>query len=117
MRSTDRFAVADVACRLGGRWHPVVDLSVGGFFVQAGEDAPPPGQLVDLELRLGAHAPARVRAKVVWRDETGASRRGRGFGVQITRIDLRDKIALVDWLRRTQQASSMAGDHLPPGDS
>lgn len=106
MRGSDRFAVADVVCHVSGRALRVADLSLGGFFVQADDGAPPPGQFVELDLCLGARAPLRVVGRVAWRDETGR-RKGagrKGFGIQIVRIDLRDKLTLVDWLRRVQAA-------------
>ena len=104
MRASDRFAVADVACLLAGRALRVANLSVGGFFVQTDNAAPPPGQFVELELSLGRRAPFRVVGAVVWRHEPSAEATPQpaGFGVRITRIELRDKLALVDWLRRLE---------------
>lgn len=103
MRASDRFVVADVVCRLAGRELRVANLSVGGFFVQADEAAPPPGQFVELELGLGTRAPFRLVGKVVWRHEPAEDAAGpAGFGVHITRIELRDKLMLVDWLRRLE---------------
>ncbi len=101
MRASDRFAVSDVACRLAGRELPVRNLSVGGLYVEDDQSPPPPGQFVELELCLGTRPAFRVVGKITWRHESeGASDRPFGFGVQITRIDLRDKLALIDCLRR-----------------
>lgn len=104
MRASDRFEVVDVVCRLSGRELRVANLSVGGFFVQTDEAAPPPGQFAEFELCLGPRAPLRLVGKVAWRHAPagGAARRPAGFGVSITRIELRDKLALLDWLRRLE---------------
>lgn len=104
MRASDRFAAVGVACRLAGRELRVANLSVGGFFVQTDDAAPPPGQFVELELCLGPRTPLRLVGKVAWRHEpsAGTAPRPAGFGVSITRIELRDKLALLDWLRRLE---------------
>jgi Tfp pilus assembly protein PilZ len=103
--------VADVTCRLAGRDLRVANLSVGGFFVQTEDGAPPPGQFVELELRLGSRPASRVVGQVVWRHEPdAAASRTAGFGVRITRIELRDKLALIDWLRRLETHATSAAD-------
>ncbi len=99
MRASDRFDVPGATCRLADRVLPVRNLSVGGVFVEDEGTPPPPGQFVEVELRLGRRAPFRLVGKVVWRREREGDQAG-GFGLQITRIEMRDKLALIDCLRR-----------------
>ncbi len=108
MRASDRFDVADVTCRLTGRALRVKNLSVGGLYVEDHETAPPPpGQFVELELRLAGHPAFRLVGKVAWRRDARGTSPG-GFGVQITQIGLRDKLALIHRLRR-QAPGRLAG--------
>jgi Tfp pilus assembly protein PilZ len=52
-----------------------------------------------------------VVGQVVWRHEPdAAASRTAGFGVRITRIELRDKLALIDWLRRLETHATSAAD-------
>ena len=87
---------------LDGETLPVADLSLGGFFVAT--DRPLiTGQVVALRLRV-ADREIPLFGKVAWVNERDAPRRAGlppGFGVAITRIDLTDKVALVDILRRS----------------
>ncbi len=99
MRASDRVAVEGATCQVAGRELRVVNLSLGGFFVEDPEGALPPGQFVACVLRLPrAGEPLGLVGKVAWRREGDA--KPAGYGVQITRIELREKLALVDWLRR-----------------
>jgi len=106
LKSTDRFLIEGVACTVHGHVLPVVNLSVGGFFV-ASTTPPPVGELMELDLSLDARPPFRVTAKVVWVNEAAEPRAAelpRGFGVKITKIALPDKIAIVDFLKRAKPA-------------
>jgi hypothetical protein len=88
-------------CRLDGQVLHVLNLSVSGLFV-ASETPLPAGQVIELELALGGRPPFRVLGKVTWVNDP-LSRRApllpRGFGVQITRIALPDKLAIVEALK------------------
>ena len=107
MRSTDRFALHDVSCLIGGRTLPVANLSVGGFYV-ACEPPLPLGQSVAFELRFpdGWRMPAVGR--VAWvngPEAAAASGLPAGCGITITKIAFPDKLAIVDRLRRASEPS------------
>jgi hypothetical protein len=108
VKSSDRFFVDGVACLYDGAARPVANLSVGGFFV-ATERPPMKGQVLELELQLGARRTFRVLGTVTWVND-GTSRAGTdlpsGFGAKITRIELGDKVALIDLLRRAEEGST-----------
>ena len=104
MRSKDRLTVDDALCVLDGEQLPVANLSLGGFFV-ATERPLIAGQVLALRL-LVAGRDIPVFAKVAWVNERDAPRQPGmppGFGVCITRIELGDKVALVDVLRRASR--------------
>lgn len=101
MRSKDRIALDDARCVLDGESLAVANLSLGGFFVAT--DKPLiAGQVVALRLQVaGRDIP--LFGKVAWVNEKDAPRQPglpAGFGVAITRIELPDKVALVEILRR-----------------
>ncbi len=101
MKSGDRLAVDDARCILDGEGLPIKNLSLGGFFV-ATERPLINGQIVALRV-LVAEREIPVVGKVAWVNERDAPRHPElppGFGVAITRIDLTDKLALVEILRR-----------------
>jgi Tfp pilus assembly protein PilZ len=106
MRSTDRFALHDVTCDIGGRTLAVANLSVGGFFVVS--DPPLPlGQSVAFELTFSDGWRASAVGRVVWVNggETApASPLPIGCGITITQIAFPDKLAIVDRLRRATEA-------------
>jgi len=108
LKSTDRFPVEGVVCTVHDRTVPVINLSVGGFFVAT--DAPPPlGELLDLELALTDRPPFRVVGKVIWVNDAVGPRAPdlpRGFGFRISRIALADKLAIVDFLKRAAPAQA-----------
>ena len=111
MKSTDRFLVEGVTCVVHGRPVPVVNISVGGL-VAATSSPPPLGELLELEVTLKDRPPFRVLGKVIWINEAQkprAPRLPRGFGFKITRIALPDKLAIVDFLKRS------APSPRPPG--
>jgi Tfp pilus assembly protein PilZ len=111
VKASDRYVVDGVSCALNGRLLPVVNLSVGGFFVVT--DQPPiEGQVVALQLQLGDRPPVAVLGRVSWvngRHGQLARNLPAGFGVKITQIDLAGKLALVEQLKR----SRAAGRHRP----
>ena len=108
MKSSDRFFVDGIACVYDGLPSPVANLSVGGFFV-ASERPPMKGQVLDLELRLGTRRRFHLLGTVTWVND-GTTPSGAhlpsGFGVRITRIELPDKVALIDLLRRAEEGSA-----------
>jgi PilZ domain-containing protein len=104
MKGSDRYFVDAVICRLHGRTMPVANMSVSGLF--AASDQPlPTGQVVELELQIGDRPPFTVLARVTWVNDPAAPRAPQlpqGFGVQITRIALPDKLAIVELLKRME---------------
>jgi hypothetical protein len=115
LKGTDRFLVEGVVCTLNGVALPVSNLSVGGFF--AATHAPPArGEIMEMELVLKGRPPFRVTGKVSWINEAEAPRAShlpQGFGFKIVRIALGDKIAIVDFLKRTSPAK-LKGPAPPP---
>jgi len=101
MKSRDRLTVDDARCMLDGEGLPIKNLSLGGFFV-ATERPLILGQIVALRVLL-ADREIPVVGKVAWVNERDSPRQPAlptGFGVAITRIELGDKLALVEILRR-----------------
>jgi hypothetical protein len=87
----------------------VANLSLGGFFVAAGHPLPL-GQVVSMRLHLPARAVA-LDVAVAWRNEVEAPRNPAlpgGFGVAIRRIDMADKLALVEYLRAHERPGAAA---------
>jgi hypothetical protein len=108
MNSTDRFFVEGITCRYDGRPLRVANVSVGGVFV-ATDLSLAVGQVLELEIGLGDRAPFRVLARVSWFNDPRAPKAPdlpQGYGIQITRISLADKLAIVDVLRRTPTAAT-----------
>lgn len=107
MRGSDRFFVEGFTCLYDGRPLPVANVSVGGLFV-ATELPLMVGQVVELELALQGREPFRVLARVSWFNDPETPKAPdlpQGFGIQITRIGLADKLAIVDVLKRTPPAA------------
>jgi Tfp pilus assembly protein PilZ len=94
--------IPGIACTLHGEPLQVYNLSVGGLF--AATDRPPlPGQVVELMLSLNGQPAFPLVGQVTWINDPGRPRAPelpRGFGVKITRVGLRDRITLLDVLRR-----------------
>jgi Tfp pilus assembly protein PilZ len=110
LKSRDRVRLDDARCLLDGQALPVANLSLGGFFVET-ETPLIAGQVVALRLQIaGRDIP--IFGKVAWvnaRDERRHAELPAGFGVAITRIDLADKVALVDILRRASRRPGPGG--------
>ena len=107
MRGSDRFFVDGIVCRFDGRDLRVANLSVGGLFV-ATDMAPPVGQVVELQLVLIGREPFKVLARVSWFNDPESPKAPdlpQGFGIQVTRIGLAEKLAIVDLLKRTPSAA------------
>lgn len=102
-------AVDDARCVLDGEGLPIKNLSLGGFFV-ATERPLILGQVVALRVQV-ADREIPVVGKVAWVNERDSPRQPAlpaGFGVAITRIDLGDKLALVEILRRRSRRPGRA---------
>ena len=112
MKASDRYPVSDLTCELSGQTHLVLNLSVGGFFIAT--DRPPVlGQLVELSMRLPEREPFKVVGKVSWvnRDEAGKTRElPVGSGIKITKIEFPNKLAIVDYLKRSHAAMQRSID-------
>ena len=112
MKSRDRLRLDDARCMLDGRGPArVANLSLGGFFVAT--DTPLiAGQVVALPAAgRGKGLPHLRQGGLGERARRAAPRRPArpGFGVAITRIDLADKVALVDILRRASRKPGTPG--------
>ena len=101
MRGKDRFSFRGVQCEIAGEMHPVADLSLGGFFVAARHPIRA-GAVLAVRLQVGERS-IPLHVKVMWVNEGPSPKHPAmpaGFGVSIRRIDLRDKLALIEVLRR-----------------
>jgi hypothetical protein len=97
----DRVIVDGVTCDLGGETLPVVNLSLGGFFV-ATERAPIPGQVVATRLRLPDGVVISTAGRVAWVNGVHNRVHQRlppGCGIQNLKISFEDKLAIVAALR------------------
>jgi hypothetical protein len=105
LRSTDRFVLDGIRASLYGQGVDVADISVGGLFV-ATPSLPLPGTALILELVIEGHPPFEVGGSVVWVNtspERRAARLPDGFGFQIRKIALVDKLTLVNRLRQAEE--------------
>lgn len=76
----------------------------------------PVGQVVELELALGARPPFPLLGRITWVNEPDAGRAPhlpRGYGVKITRIALEDKVTLLAALK---DGRAVAGRETPGGE-
>jgi Tfp pilus assembly protein PilZ len=115
MKSRDRLTVDDARCMLDGEGLPIKNLSLGGFFV-ATERPLILGQIVALRVMV-ADREIPVVGKVAWVNERDTPRQPDlppGFGVAITRIELGDKLALVEILRRRSRRPGSTPHGTPP---
>src|SRR5262245_53726068 len=107
MKGTDRYHVDGGSCRIGDHAWQVVNLSVGGFFVEAREPLPK-GHSARFELFLPGRGSVALTGVVTWVNEPGSPMKPRtppGFGVKIQRIAFPDKMLLLAMLREAQPAS------------
>ncbi len=101
MRSTDRYVLEGIRASLNGNSMSVADVSVGGLFV-ATRRPPLPGTALVIELSMEGHPVFEIGGSVIWVNaspELRARRLPEGFGFQIRKIALADKLALVNRLR------------------
>lgn len=107
MKGTDRYQVEGVSCRLSERTLKVVNLSVGGFFVESPEP-PAQGLSLSLELAIPRRPPVRIVGMVTWINDPRTPRNKHlppGFGVKILRISFTDKMALLGLLREADPSA------------
>jgi Tfp pilus assembly protein PilZ len=105
VKSHDRFVVPGARCHLGEETYAVADLSLGGFFVACPTPFPP-GQVIALDLEFTDGTRVPVVGRVAWVNENQRHPgRPLGFGVEVTRIALADKLHLVALLRNVPTAS------------
>jgi PilZ domain-containing protein len=110
MKGSDRYRLAGVSCRVGEHVWRVVNLSVGGFFVEAREPLPR-GQTAHFELALPGGRSVAMTGLVTWVNEPSAPIKPEtpaGFGVKIHRIAFPDKMTLLTVLREATPASMRA---------
>jgi Tfp pilus assembly protein PilZ len=101
LRSTDRYVLEGIRASFYGRDVVVADVSVGGLFV-ATSRPPLPGTALTLALVIDDRQPFEVGGSVIWvnlPDERKTDRLPEGFGFQIRKIALVDKLAIVSRLR------------------
>jgi Tfp pilus assembly protein PilZ len=104
LRSTDRYVLEGIRASLYGRDVTVADVSVGGIFVVTNRP-PLPGTALTLALVIDDQQPFEIGGSVVWvnlPDERRAARLPEGFGFQIRKITLVDKLAIVNRLRQAE---------------
>jgi hypothetical protein len=100
--TTDRIKVVCTCC---GRDLKIINLGLGGFFVE-GEIHPRSGESITLEVTLPGRPAFRVYGVVAWINPPDRSRAPdlpEGFGVRIQQIGLADKLALVNFLRECER--------------
>lgn len=97
IRGKDRYRLPGLRCTIDGRTRPVVDLSVGGFFVESTE-LPALGRVVTALLALGDGIALEISGKVAWINDAVLPRvpdLPSGFGVKIQRISFGDRLKIV----------------------
>jgi len=110
MKGSDRYRLDGVSCRVGAHRWRVVNLSVGGFFVEASEPLPK-GHSARFELALPGGRNVTLTGLVTWVNEPHAPLKPEtppGFGVKIHRIEFPDKMTLLAVLRESTPASMRA---------
>jgi Tfp pilus assembly protein PilZ len=109
MKGNDRYQIPGLTCTIDRRTLPVVNLSVGGVFVESTEPLPL-GQTVTALLGVRDGVAFEVTAKVVWINEEVRPRVAHlppGFGLKIQRMRFRDRMEILRVLggnRRPRQA-------------
>jgi hypothetical protein len=103
VKASDRFSTdrIKVTCTCCGRDLTIVNLSLGGFFVE-GQIHPRAGETITLDISLPGHRTFRANGIVAWinpQDRSRAPELPEGFGVRIQHLSLVDKIALINFLR------------------
>src|SRR5260221_8883070 len=97
MKGNDRYQIPGLTCTIECRTLPVVNLSVGGVFVES--SAPLPlGQTVTALLGVRDGVAFEVTAKVVWINEEVRPRVAHlppGFGLKIQRMRFRDRMEIL----------------------
>jgi len=108
LRSTDRYVLEGIRASLYGQEVTVADVSVGGLFVVT-KRPPLPGTALVLELAIDDRDPFEIGGSVVWVNlpsDRKADRLPEGFGFQIRKIALVDKLTIVNRLRLAESAGA-----------
>ena len=111
MIKNDRYQIPGLTCTIDGEARPVVNLSVGGLFVESGEPLLL-GQSVTALLRVGEGVAFEVTAKVIWINDKARPRVGHlppGFGMKILRMRFRDRMEILRVLGETGIRAHRAG--------
>jgi hypothetical protein len=101
VRAEDRFNVDGVTCEIGGETLPVVNMSLGGFYV-AMERSPLAGQVISTRINLPDGVSIAAAGRVAWVNGVQHRIHPRlppGCGVQHLRVAFSDKLAIVAALR------------------
>jgi Tfp pilus assembly protein PilZ len=97
MKGNDRYQIPGLTCTIDGHAMPVVNLSVGGFFVESSSPLSP-GQAVTAVLGVKDGVAFEVSAKVAWVNGVVRPRVSHlppGFGLKIQRMRFRDRMEIL----------------------
>jgi len=97
MKGNDRYQIPGLTCTIDGRALPVVNLSVGGLFVEATEPLGL-GRSVTAVLGVRDGVAFEVTAKVAWVNAVVRPRVSHlppGFGLKIQRMRFRDRMEIL----------------------
>jgi Tfp pilus assembly protein PilZ len=97
MKGNDRYQIPGLTCTIDGNALPVVNLSVGGFFVESSEPLLL-GRTVTAVLGVRDGMAFEVTAKVAWINCTVRPRVPHlppGFGLKIQRMRFRDRMEVL----------------------
>jgi Tfp pilus assembly protein PilZ len=97
MKGNDRYQIPGLTCTIDGQTMPVVNLSVGGFFVASSEPLTL-GRPVTAVLGLRDGMAFEVSAKVVWINGALRPRVAHlppGFGLKVQRMSFPDRMELL----------------------
>ncbi|MBN2369525.1 MAG: PilZ domain-containing protein [Vicinamibacteria bacterium] len=108
MYSTDRYVLDDARAWYSEAPAPIANISVGGMFVCT-PIPPMQGTAVALKLALGSRPAFVVAGVVIWTNE-GKERRAphlpAGFGFQIRKVAMEDKLHIVNHLKQAARGGA-----------
>ena len=97
MKGNDRYQIPGLTCTIDGHALPVVNLSVGGLFVESSEPLSL-GRAVTAVLGVRDGVAFEVTAKVAWVNAVVRPRVSHlppGFGLKIQRMRFRDRMEIL----------------------
>jgi Tfp pilus assembly protein PilZ len=103
MKGNDRYQIPGLTCTIDGHASPVVNLSVGGVFVESSEPLPV-GRSVTALLGVRDGVAFEVSARVAWVNAVVRPRVSHlppGFGLKILRMRFRDRMEILRILGET----------------